>query len=191
MAQSHAVDALGAPHVRGAVTRDRDGFIGRQAARHARHPQHFVITLRLQHAVDELVHPGEFAQRRLDAKVRASHDFNLGFAEIGGDMRIGQGRTQSRRMWRQGQRAVRLRTQAFLLDTASHAQQSLDRERVEPLLQIAHFFIPSFFSGLQGSTGTFWLLAARFKPHFIQASTVCSHLPRSSISSMQTECSMP
>jgi hypothetical protein len=133
VAQAHAIDALRAPDVRAAVACDRDRLVGRQAAGHAGDPEHLVA----DRAIDELVDLRQLGQARFDAGVHAGDELELRFAEIGGDVRMGQRRPQTCRVRRQGQRAVGLRTQAFLLDAAPHAGQALGRQCLQALLDVA------------------------------------------------------
>ena len=123
--QAHAVHALGAAHVRRAVAADRDGLVGRQAARHAGDPQHLVA----QRAVGELVDlqsalPGRSRALACTPVISSSCDF----AVVGGDVRMRQRRAQRLRMRRQGQRAVRRGAQAFLFDAAADALQPIAAE---------------------------------------------------------------
>ena len=105
VAEAHAVDALGAADVGGAVAADRDGLVGGQAAGHARHPQHLAGIA--QRAVDELVDlrrapPG----RPRTLGVHAGDELELRLAEIGGDVRVRERRAERRRVRRQRERAV-------------------------------------------------------------------------------------
>ena len=91
--QPHPVNALGAPDIRRAEPRNRNGFVSRQTAGHARRPQHFVAVL-CKHPVGELMDVCQLLQRSFDAAVNAGDEFKLRFAEIGRDVRVRQRRTQ-------------------------------------------------------------------------------------------------
>ena len=159
VAQAHAVDALGAAHVRRAVAADRNGLVGRQAAGHARDPHALVAEL-VEHAVGELVDPGQLVERGLGVAVHARDQLELRLAEVGRDVRMGQRRAERERMGRQRELAVGQRAQAFLLDAAPHALQPPGRERTQPLLQsVAHIVMTHQSSeGLEGSTAARALL---------------------------------
>ena len=137
VAQTHAVHALGAAHVGIAVAAERNGFIGRQAAGHAGHPQHFVAMAR-QHTVHLLVDARELVQAGIGTGVRPRNQLDLRFAEVGGDVRVCERRAQLPGMRRERQLAVRQRAQAFLFHAAQHARQAVCRDRVQPLFERAH-----------------------------------------------------
>ena len=131
MRQAQPVHALGLAHVRAAVVANRDVGIGGQAARHARGP-HALVAQRLQHhAVDG----GELVEAVVNAVVHTRHQLQLRFAEIGGDVRMGQGRAQGCRMGRACQGTVRRHTQAFLLDATLHATQACGIQVAQSLMQ--------------------------------------------------------
>ena len=122
MAQAHAVNAFGAAHIGRAETGNGNGLVSRQAARHAGDPQHLVAGL-LHHAVGELVQLREFGQGGGSVQMGTGHQFDLRLAEVGGDVRVREGRAQRRRVRRQGQTATGLGAQAFFFDTPTHTQQ--------------------------------------------------------------------
>ncbi len=64
-------------------------------------------------------------------RVDAGDQLELRLAEIGGDVRVRQRRSERRGMRRQRERAVRPRAQALLLDAAAHAAQLFRRKRVQ------------------------------------------------------------
>ena len=137
VAQAHAVHALGTAHVGIAVAAQRNGFVGGQAAGHAGHPQHFVAAAR-QHAVHLLVDAHEFVQAGFGTAVHAGDKLQLRFAEVGGDIGVGERRSQLLRMRRERQLAVGMRAQAFLFHAAQHAGQAVRRDRVQPLFECTH-----------------------------------------------------
>jgi len=130
--QAHAVDALGAADVGGAVAPDRNRLVGRQAARHAGHPQHLVAGV-AQHAGHILVDLRQLLLAAAHVEVRAGDQLELRLAVIGGDARVRQRRAERRRVRRQRQRAARRDAQALLLDAAAHAVQPLRRDAGEPI----------------------------------------------------------
>ena len=130
--QAHAVHAFGPAHVGAAIAAQRNGFVGGQAAGHARHPQHFVA-LGSQGAQGELVDAGEFVQTARHSGMHASDQFQLAFAVIGGDVGMGQGRSQACRVGGEGQQAIGAGTQAFFLDATAHAREALRRKGLQAL----------------------------------------------------------
>lgn len=110
--QAHAVNAFGTPDVGRAKAGDRNGLIGRQAAGHARHPQHLVADV-LHGAVGELVDLRELFERGLHVLMRTGDQLDLRFAEVSGNAGMRQGRTQGCRMRCQRQAAAGLGAQAF------------------------------------------------------------------------------
>ena len=134
MRQAHAVNALGPADIGRAEAGNRNGFIGRQAAGHARHPEHFVAVF-LQRLVGELVQLCELFKRGFGAGMGAGDQFDLRLAEVGGDAGMRQGRTQGGRMRRQRQRAAGLRPQAFFFKAPAHALELLGCQRLQALLQ--------------------------------------------------------
>jgi hypothetical protein len=139
VAQAHAVDALGAPDVGAAVAAQRDGLVGGQHARHARHPQHLAAGLLLgQHAVHELVHFLQLVQAGLHRAVGAGDQLELRFAVVGGDAAVREGRAQRRRMGGERKPSRGQDAQALLLDAAAHAREPVGGQSGEALLQCAH-----------------------------------------------------
>jgi hypothetical protein len=132
--EAHAVDALGAAHVGRAVAADGDVLVGRQLAGHAAHPHQFVA----ERAVGELVDARELLQALFDARVHARDQFELGFAVVGGDVRVGQRRAQRRGMRRHRKLAVGRGAQAFLLDAAHDALEPRRLDRGRGLMLDAH-----------------------------------------------------
>lgn len=137
MTQAHAVYAFRPPDVGGAVPADRNGFIGRQDARHAGNPEHLVAPLG-QCAVYEAVDRREFVQGCFDLLVRSGDQFDLRFAEVCRDGRVREGRAQHGRVRSQGQGAIELRTETFLLDPAAHSTELRMGKAVQVLEVDAH-----------------------------------------------------
>ena len=73
----------------------------------------------------------QLVQTVFDAAMHAGDEFELAFAEIGGDARVRQRRAQRGRVRRQRQGTGRQGTQAFLLDTAKHAAQAGSAQRAQ------------------------------------------------------------
>ncbi len=132
--QAHAVHALGAAHVGAAVARQRDGLVGGQAAGHAGQP-HRLFAGGGQGAVGELVHLAQLGQAGVDVGMHAGDQLQLRFAEVGRDVRMRERAAQRSRMGREGQLAIRERTQTFPLDATAHALHARRRQRLQPLLQ--------------------------------------------------------
>ena len=124
MREAIAVYGLGAPEVGVAVLSERNVIVGRQAARHAGAPQQFVAHV----AVDNLVDFGELGETGVNARVHAGDQFQLGLAEIGGDVRVRERRAEPGRMRRIREHAVRTDAQAFLFDSAPEACEYLARK---------------------------------------------------------------
>ncbi|MOA20771.1 hypothetical protein D3C78_1412330 [compost metagenome] len=79
----------------------------------------------VQHAVDVAVGVGELGQERVHIGVRARDQFQQRFRVIGGDVFIGQRRTQAGRVGRAGQNALLVHAQAFFFN----APQGLGQQR--------------------------------------------------------------
>ena len=141
VAQAHAVDALGAADVRRTVAADRDRLVGRQAAGHARHPQHLVAQL-AQHAVAELVDLRQLVDAGPRARVHAGDEFELRLAEIGRDVRVRQCRAERGRVRRQRETAIGQRAQALLLHPPAHLAQPRLGQLAQALVQTAHAATP-------------------------------------------------
>jgi hypothetical protein len=131
VAEAHAIDALGAAHVRRSVAADRNRLVGRQPARHAPDPQKLVADL----AVDELVGLGQFGQAARHVRVHAGDELELRFAEVGRDVRVGERRPERCRMRRQREPAAGLHTQALFFDAAANSLQLGRRQVPQSLLQ--------------------------------------------------------
>jgi hypothetical protein len=119
--QAPAVDGLGLADVGCAVLTQGDLRIGRQGAGHGAHPHQLGADV----LVDKAVDIAQLSQGLGHAGVHAGDEFQLRFAEIGGDVRVRQGRAQSARVGRHGIAAARAHPKAFFLDAALHAQQAL------------------------------------------------------------------
>ena len=141
VAQAHAVDAFRAPGIGRAIACQRNGFIGRQAAGHAGHPEHLVAGL-LQAVVDMLVHLDQLVQALRHAELRARDQLDLRFAVIGGDVRMRQRRTQGARMRCQRQPSRRQCTQSFLFDAAADLRQAFGGGNWHKLLRFVHSWVP-------------------------------------------------
>ncbi|MCY1293713.1 hypothetical protein D9M70_429810 [compost metagenome] len=117
--QALAVDVLQAADGRGAVVRDGDVFLRRQAAGHGRAPEQFVAELVQGEAVDLLqVRQG---LRRIDLGRR--DELQQRFGIVRGDLRMGQRRAQGGGVWRQRQLAIAVDPQAFTLDAVQAASE--------------------------------------------------------------------
>ena len=125
--QPHAIDALGAAHVAGAVVAQRNHFIRRQLAGHTAGPQH-LIAQRRHFGIHHLVNLPQLIQASLHAAMRARDQLRLRLAEIRGDVRVRERRAKRRRMRRERQRAIWRSAQAFFLQPAPHARQGLGRQ---------------------------------------------------------------
>ncbi len=67
--------------------------------------------------------------------MHAGDELELRFAEIGGDVRVGKGRTQRRGVRRGRELAVRPHAKAFLFNAPVQAAQRLGRQRIQSLLK--------------------------------------------------------
>ena len=132
--EADAVNRLGAADVRAAVAPDGDRVVAGQAAGHARAPEHFVADA----AIDDLVDAPELFEAGLDVRVHAGDQLELRFAEIGGDMRMRQRRTERARMRVGGERPVGQHAQALLLDAAAYVPERVGAERAQTILESAH-----------------------------------------------------
>jgi hypothetical protein len=110
--ESAPIDRLHAADVGGAVARQRYLAVLRDAARHARRPQHFVVELRIR----ELVNVADEAQRFPGGRKSGCHEFEQGLGKIRRDILIGQRGTQADRVRRLRQESVGVDAQRFLLD---------------------------------------------------------------------------
>ena len=128
--QPGPIDRFCATHVRAAVTADRDGIIARQPAGHARAPHHLVVDV----AIDDLVYAGELFDAGFDPGVHAGDQFQLGFAEVGGDVRMAERRAESGGVRIRCECPVRPHSQAFLLDAATDVPQRGGPERAQSIL---------------------------------------------------------
>ncbi len=125
------VDRLRGADVRVTVAPEWNVLLGGQAAGHARAPQAFVA----DRARNELVDLGQLLEAGLDAGMHAGDQFELRFAEIGRDVRMGERRAERGRVRRGGKPAVRLHAQAFLFESAPNAAQDLGRQRAEAFFE--------------------------------------------------------
>ena len=148
--QAHAVNALGAADVRRAVAADRNRFVGRQPAGHARHPEHFVAGL-VQGVCDHLVDLGQLQGAGVGIGMNTGDQLELRFAEIGRDVRVGQRRAQRGRVGCERQRPVWSNPQALLFDAAAHRREPLRRDRLQSLFQTAHARFPHLTCRMQGN----------------------------------------
>ena len=94
-----------------AVLADRDLVVGRQQAGHAGRPEHLLADV----AADHLVDFRQLLQAAGNVPVDARDQFDLGFAEVGGDVRMGQGRAEAGGMRVPSQRPVGQGAKALLL----------------------------------------------------------------------------
>ncbi len=131
MREALAVHGLGFADVGAAVLTEGNVVIGGQSAGHAGAPQHLVADV----PVDDLMDRGEFIEARVHAGVDAGDQLELGFAEIRGDVRMGERRAERRRVRRIGKRAVRPDAKAFLFDSAPDAPEYFRRECAQPFVQ--------------------------------------------------------
>ena len=114
--KSGAIQALEAADVGTAVTRDRHFAFQARRTGHARSPENLApFHVRQRETMDVFQHP----QAAFDALILGRDEFEQGFGEIGGDIRILQRRTEPRRMRPPGNTALGRNPQAFLLDPAA------------------------------------------------------------------------
>ena len=138
VAQPHAVDTLGAPHVGRPIAPNRNGLVGGQPARHAGGPHHFIATglARLvEHTGRVLVHLRQLGQTGIHTAVHPGDQLQLRLAVVGGDVGMGERTAQRGRVRRQGELAVGLGAQAFFFEAAFLATQAITRNGGQPLLQ--------------------------------------------------------
>ena len=122
--QTVPVHRLGTAEIGSAVLPDGNVVIGRQSAGHAGAPHQFVADV----AVDDLVDFGELRQALVDVGVDAGDQLELGFAEIGGDVRVRERRPEPGRMRRRGELSVGSDAEAFFFDAAPYADEYLARK---------------------------------------------------------------
>src|SRR5712671_5729180 len=91
-------------------------------------------------AEDELMDPRQLFQAAVHVGVHAGDQLELALAEIGGDVRVGERRAERRRMRRDRERAVGPNAEAFLLDAATDLRERFVRERLQPVLEMAHLY---------------------------------------------------
>ncbi|MNH07916.1 hypothetical protein D3C79_673180 [compost metagenome] len=111
--QALAVDVFELADIRAAVLGDRDVLLGRQRARHRRAPQVFVAQL----AVDETVGLFEAFEHLGRVGQRWGDELQQRLGIIGGDLLVGQRRSQCFRMRGLGQATFIGHAQAFALNT--------------------------------------------------------------------------
>src|SRR5262249_25205437 len=80
---------------------------------------------------DELVDRGEFLEQCVGVAVRAGNELELRFAEVGGDVRMGERGAERGGMRRERERAIRGHAQAFLLHAAQDPAQPFAAELVQ------------------------------------------------------------
>jgi len=79
--------------------------------------------------VDQLVNLGEFGKTGFRVRVHAGDQFELGLAEIGGDVRVRERRAERARMRRIGEHPVRPDAQALLFHAAPDACEHFTRKQ--------------------------------------------------------------
>ena len=120
MAQATAVHGLGLRHIRRTILAQRNFVIARQATWHARHPQPLIA----HGAQGELLHIGQLLQANIGVGMHTGDQFHLGFAEIGGDMGVREGRAQRLGVRGHGQHAAGQGAQAFFFHAAADSAQA-------------------------------------------------------------------
>lgn len=123
--QTPAVNRLGLAHIGTAVLPQRNGIVLRQPAGHAGDPHHFVPQL----AHGELLDARQFIHTGLCIRVHAGDEFQLRLTEVGGDVGVRQGRTQTVRMRSGRQHARGKGAQAFFFHTTANTAQTRRRQR--------------------------------------------------------------
>ena len=103
---------------------DRDVLILGQSARHASTPQQLVVDV----AVHHLMYGSQFRKTGVDAVMRVGDEFELRFAEVGGDVRVRQWRPQTCGVRCFGKDAIGFKTQTLLLYTARETAERCGRE---------------------------------------------------------------
>jgi len=138
VAKAEAVDSFHLADVGTAVLRHRHFMIAVDGARHAVYPQHFVIQIAVNKAVN-LFHGGE--QFRHAGQWRCDH-LQQRFRIIGSDARMSQRRTQGHGVRSLRQLALRVDPQALLFKAAldSGQQQAVLRGGQDPqgLIEVGH-----------------------------------------------------
>ena len=132
--ETAAVDRFATPHVGRAVLAQGNRVIAGQPAGHAGGPEQFIAN----GVQGESLHRVEFGRAGLRARVHTGDELHLRFAEIGGDVRVGQRRAQRRRVPGAGQMAVRTGAQALFFHATAHACQAVVAPTLDGLCQILH-----------------------------------------------------
>ena len=119
VAEAISIDGLRAAGVGDAEAGDGYVPLGAESWRHTCGPQQLVADV-VQH---EFMDFRQLRQRRIGARVDAGDELQLRFAEVHGDVRVGQRRTERRRMHGPRQRAAVRDAQVLLLDAAPQRRE--------------------------------------------------------------------